>query len=37
MKKVFLKKVFSFDAETNGLWGEAFAIAAIVTEDGRES
>lgn len=24
------KKVFSFDAETNGLWGTAFAIAAVV-------
>lgn len=29
------KKIFSFDAETNGLWGAAFSIAAIVTnEDG---
>lgn len=24
------KKVFSFDAETNGLWGQAFAIGALV-------
>ena len=24
------KNIFSFDAETNGLWGEAFAIGAIV-------
>lgn len=23
-------KLFSFDAETNGLWGESFAIAAVV-------
>jgi hypothetical protein len=29
--------VFSFDAETNGLWGQAFAIAAIVyNEHGKE-
>lgn len=27
-------KIFSFDAETNGLWGEAFSIAAVVMEDG---
>lgn len=26
----YMKKVFSFDAETNGLWGQAFAIAALV-------
>ena len=25
-----MKKVFSFDAETNGLWGQAFAIGARV-------
>lgn len=32
-----MKKVFSFDAETNGLWGEPFAIAATVTDpDGVE-
>jgi hypothetical protein len=31
------KKIFSFDAETNGLWGKAFAIAAVVTEDGIET
>ena len=24
------KKVFSFDAETNGLWGQAFAVGALV-------
>jgi len=29
-------KTFSFDAETNGLWGKAFAIAAIVYENGEE-
>lgn len=28
-------KVFSFDAETNGLWGEAFAVSAAVYEDGK--
>ena len=29
------KKIMSFDCETNGLWGTAFAIAAIVeNEDG---
>lgn len=28
-------KVFSFDAETNGLWGTAFAISAAVYEDGK--
>jgi hypothetical protein len=27
-------KVFSFDAETNGLWGEPFSIGAVVTERG---
>ena len=26
-------KIFSFDAETNGLYGQAFAIGAIVTDD----
>ena len=30
-----MKKVFSFDAETNGLWGDAFALSAAVYEDGR--
>lgn len=28
-------KVFSFDAETNGLWGEAFALSAAVYVDGQ--
>lgn len=28
-------KVFSFDAETNGLWGDAFAISAAVYVDGK--
>lgn len=27
-------KIFSFDAETNGLWGQAFALSAAVYEDG---
>lgn len=32
-----MKKIFSFDAETNGLWGQAFAIAALVyDENGNE-
>ena len=30
-------KVFSFDAETNGLWGKPFSIAAIVYENGEET
>ena len=29
-------KVFSFDAETNGLYGQAFMLAAIVTVDGEK-
>ena len=28
-----MKKVFSFDAETNGLWGKAFAIGALVYDE----
>ena len=28
------KKVFSFDAETDGLWGQAFAIGALVYDEG---
>jgi hypothetical protein len=32
-----MNKIFAFDAETNGLWGEAFAIGAILyAEDGTE-
>lgn len=27
-----MKKIFSFDAETDGLWGNPFAVAAIVYE-----
>lgn len=30
------KKVLSWDAETNGLWGEAFSIGAVLYEDGIE-
>lgn len=30
-------KIFSFDAETNGLWGQAFSIAALVYENGVET
>lgn len=29
-------RIFSFDAETNGLWGTPFAIAAVVYENGKE-
>lgn len=29
-------KIFSFDAETDGLYGKAFALAAVVIHDGRE-
>lgn len=29
-------KIFSFDAETNGLWGKAFSIAALVYENSNE-
>lgn len=32
-----MKKVFSFDAETDGLWGNPFAVAAIVYENGQET
>lgn len=32
------KNLFSYDAETNGLWGAAFAVAAIVeTADGQRT
>jgi hypothetical protein len=32
-----MKKVFSFDAETNGLWGKVFAIGALVyNQNGNE-
>lgn len=27
------KKIFSFDAETNGLWGQAFSIGALVYDE----
>lgn len=30
------KKIFSWDCESNGLWETAFAIAAVIYEDGRE-
>lgn len=29
-------KTFTLDAETNGLWGQPFSIAAILYEDGEE-
>lgn len=25
--------IFSFDAETNGLWGQAFAVAAVLFDE----
>jgi len=28
-----MRKILSFDAESNGLWGEAFAIGALVYDD----
>lgn len=28
-----MKKIFSFDAETNGLWGQAFALGALVYDE----
>jgi hypothetical protein len=30
-------KLLSFDAETDGLWGTPFAVAAIVYQDGQET
>ena len=30
-------KIFSFDAETNGLTGKAFALSAVVLQDGIET
>jgi hypothetical protein len=32
-----MRKILSIDAETDGLWGKPFAIAAIVYEDGVET
>jgi len=29
-------RILSIDAETNGLWGQAFAVAAILYKDGKE-
>jgi len=34
MKTETKKYCFSFDAETDGLWGQAFAIAAVVVDTG---
>ena len=36
MNKKYAGKVFSWDCETNGLWGKAFAIGAIVYGNGVE-
>jgi hypothetical protein len=30
------KKIISIDAETDGLWGKPFSVAAIVYQDGKE-
>lgn len=32
-----MNKIFSFDIETNGLWGEGFCIGAVVYENGIET
>lgn len=32
-KEKKMRKVFSFDAETNGLWGEAFSIGAVLLDE----
>ena len=32
-----MRKIFSFDAETNGLLGRAFALSAVVLENGIET
>lgn len=32
-----MRKILSIDAETDGLWGDPFALAAIVYEDGVET
>mgnify|MGYP000435025535 CR=1 FL=1 len=32
-----MKNIFSFDAETDGLWGQPFAISAIVYKNGIET
>ena len=32
-----IKKIMSYDAETNGLWGDAFSIGALLYEDGKET
>lgn len=31
-----VQKIFSWDCETNGLWGQAFAIGAVIYENGVE-
>lgn len=37
MKNVEMKRILSLDAETNGLWGQAFSVAGIVYDEaGRE-
>ena len=35
-KKLNSKRIISLDAETNGLWGQAFCIAAVMFDEGGE-
>jgi len=35
-QNMIMEKTFSFDAETDGLWGRVFAVAASVRENGKE-
>lgn len=37
MNNKAIRKVFSWDVETNGLWGKAFAIGAVIYENGVET
>lgn len=32
-----MNKIFSWDCETNGLWGQCFAIGAVIYENGIET
>lgn len=34
-QEIKMQKIFSFDAETNGLWGDAFAVSAAVYQDSK--
>ena len=37
MKNNQVQKVFSWDVESNGLWGQGFAIGAVIYENGIET